>query len=245
MGERRHRPVERRNDIGRQQPQGDAERREQAERNPRANGCVGSLGRTLRARHAEKPHCEDLGETGRSETGGQRQQGAGKRKHNLDPGRGEQGRPQNRLQGQPFADKAVKWRQRRDRQHADQKEGARPWHAAEDAAEPVEIARPGASLDRAGADKQQRLVHRVIGEVIERRDQRDGRDGVVAGRDKGHCGADPGRDDPHIFDRAVGEQPLHLRLDRRIKDADQRREAADHQHNKPRGGCLSPAAGRD
>ena len=38
MGERRHCPVERRNDISRQQPQGDAERREQAERNPRANG---------------------------------------------------------------------------------------------------------------------------------------------------------------------------------------------------------------
>ena len=40
-------------------------------------------------------------------------------------------------------------------------------------------------------------------------------------------GAEPGRDDAHVLDRAVRQQALHVGLDRGVEDADQRRHAAE------------------
>ena len=125
----------------------------------------------------------------------------------------------------------MKRRQRRNRQDADQKERARPRHAAGDAAEPVEIACAGAGFDRAGADEQERLVDRVIGEVIQRGDQRDAGDDVLAGRrEKSWRRRCPAATMPMFSIVLCASRRFISDLDRRVEDADQGREAADHQH---------------
>ena len=131
---------------------------------------------------------------------------------------------------------------RRNRQDADEKEGARPRHRANDAAETVEIAGAGSGFNGAGADEKQRLVHRVIGEVIERRDERDACDDGMAGREEDHGGADARGDDAHVLDRAVREKTLHLGLDRRVENADQRGNAADRRARSSPGMLPSPVA---
>ncbi len=70
----------------------------------------------------------------------------------------------------------------------------------------VEVARAGAGLDRAGADEQQRLVGGVVGEVVERSDQGNAGNDIVAGGEKRHRRAEPGRDDAHVLDRAVRQE---------------------------------------
>ena len=72
--------------------------------------------------------------------------------------------------------------------------------------------------------------------MVQRRDECDGCHNPVPGRDEDHGGADAGRDDSHVLNRAVRKQPLHLALDGRVENADERRKAADHQNDQPRSG---------
>ena len=146
------------------------------------------------------------------------------------------GRAQHRLQRQPFADESVERRQCCNRQDAYQEKSAGPRHAANDAAKAIEIAGAGSGFHGTRADEEQRLVHGMIGEMVQRRDQSNGADNLVPGRDENHRGADACGDDPHVLDGTVRKQSLHLALDGRVENADQRRKTADDQHDEPRTG---------
>ena len=147
--------------------------------------------------------------------------------------RGEKRGAKDGLQRQPFADKSVKRRQGRDRQHADQEEAARPRHATRNTAKPIEIPRAGSGLHRASAYEQESLINRVVREVIERCDERNAGDDPMAAREEHHGSANARRDDAHVLDRAVGKKTLHLGLDRRVENPDQRGNAAGHEHDQP------------
>ena len=109
-----------------------------------------------------------------------------------------------------------------------------PRHAADQAAEPVHVGGADPGVDDAGTREQQRLVERVIDQVIEPGDQRDARDHAVTGGREDQPGAERGDDDPHVLDRAVGERPAQVGLDGRVQDADQGGQAADDQRDEAR-----------
>ena len=113
---------------------------------------------------------------------------------------------------------------------------------ANDAAETVKIARACSRFNGAGPDEEQRLVHRVIGEMIERGDKAMPATTGWPRREERHGGADACRDDAHVLDRAVREQALHLGLNGRVENSDQRRKAADDQARSSPGAL--PSTGR-
>ncbi len=110
---------------------------------------------------------------------GQRQHRARQREHDLDHGRGQKRRAQHGLEGQPLGDEAVERRQRRDREHAYEKQRSGPGHAADQTAEPVHVGGADPGLDDAGTGEQERLVEGVIDQMIEPGDQRDAGDDAV------------------------------------------------------------------
>ena len=129
--------------------------------------------------------------------------------------------------------------------HADQKEGARPRHAAHDAAEPVEIARAGPSLDRAGADEKQCLVNRVIGEMIKRGDQRDACDNRMAAR---HGRSSRRRSRPRrcpCSRSCCAQAGASSRLVRSHKECRSEQKGCRERERSARGRRRSLAAGRD
>ena len=147
-----------------------------------------ALRRPVRAREAEKAHRKHLDEAGDGEPRGQREQRAADGEDHLDRGRG---------QAAPSAGCVCKVSHSLTKPLSGGKaEIARTpirnstlvhGMRAGDAAEPVEIAAAGARLDRTGAEEQQRLVDRMIGEVIERGDQRDPGDDRHGGRQEHHA----------------------------------------------------------
>ncbi len=97
-----------------------------------------------------------------------------------------------------------------DRRAADQEHEARDPHPVDQPAEPVQVARAGGGLHRAGADEQQALEQRMVEHVQQRRGQRERRTGRVPVGAERHREAEAEEDDADVLDRAVGEQPLQV-----------------------------------
>ncbi len=85
-----------------------------------------------------------------------------------------------RLQGEPLGDEPVERRQPGDRHCADQERAAGPRHPPQQTAQPVELERADRALERTRAQEQQRLEHRVVQRVQQRRRQGERRQRVGA-----------------------------------------------------------------
>jgi hypothetical protein len=175
----------------------------------------------LLARLAEEDDAEELdhGVAGKGRDQGD-QRGDDRDQH-VEEGARQSRREQEALQQQPFGDEAAQRRQAGAGQRAHQGEPGDPGHVADQAAELAEAALAGGMQHGAGADEQQALEERMAGDVIERRGQRQRRHRlhVVGGEE--HREADRGEHEAHVLDRRIGEQPLHVDLDRGEDDAEQ------------------------
>ena len=142
---------------------------------------------------------------------------------------------QQRLQGHPLGGKAVQRRQAGDRERADEERAAGPRQPPQQPAEPVEPERACRALERAGAEEEQRLEHRVIQRVQQRGGQRDRGPGVGASGAQDQACAEAEDDDPDVLDRVEREQPLQVVLEERVDDAADRRQRTErkHQHTDP------------
>ena len=154
----------------------------------------------LEPAHSQKAHREHLHEAGHRQRRRQRESGAAQGEHDLRAGRRQFCRAQHHLQREPFADETVERRQRRDRERADQEAERGQRHPSDQAAEPVHVARAGLRLHGADAEKQQRLVKRMIDHVVKRRDEGDGRERRMPRGDEHHPRTDSRDDDTDILD---------------------------------------------
>ena len=85
-----------------------------------------------------------------------------------------------RLQGEPLRGEAVERRHAGDRHRPDQEGPAGPRHAPQQPAEAVEVEGADRALEGARREEQQRLEHRVVEDVQERRGEGDRRPGRLA-----------------------------------------------------------------
>ncbi len=153
-----------------------------------------------------------------------------------------QGDVDQRLQGEPLRGEAVERRHPGDRHRPDQKGPAGPRHAPQQPAETVEIEGAHRALEGARRQEQQRLEHRVVEDVEERRRERDRRPGRLAVGGEEDRGAEAERDDPDVLDRVKGQQPLQVVLHQRVENTAQRRQQAQPEHSqaRPQGGRVGP-----
>ena len=93
---------------------------------------------------------------------------------------------------------------------------------------------PTRALEGAGREEQQRLEHRVVEDVQERRGEGDRRPGRIALRGEEDGCAEPERDDPDVLDRVKGEQPLQVVLHQRVEHAAQRGQQPQAEDHQPR-----------
>ena len=145
------------------------------------------------------------------------------------------GHVQQRLQRQPLRGEAVQRRQPGDRHRTDEKRAAGPRHPPKQTAQPVELERSDAALERAGPEKQQRLEHGVVERVQQRRRERERRPVFGAARTQEQAGAETEHDDPDVLDRVEREQTLQVVLEERVDDTADRRERTDgeDEHAEP------------
>ena len=153
------------------------------------------------ARPSEKRHAVCLDETRRRQRGGQGQQRADRRHHDLQRPLRQLRTEQDRLEHQPFRDKAVERRKRRDRDAADEKDERGQRHAVDEAAELLHVPLARRRQHGAGAEEQQALEERMIENVKQRRGegQRRGERQAVSLERQRKAEAD--EDDADIFDR--------------------------------------------
>src|SRR4030095_10842175 len=88
---------------------------------------------------------------------------------------GQSGREQKRLQQKPFGDKAVKRRQARDGEWADQREPSHPRHPVDKAAELAEAPFLRRVQHRSRREEQQAFEKRVIEAMVKRSGKSDRR----------------------------------------------------------------------
>ena len=162
-----------------------------------------------------------------------------------EPGRRREAE-QQRLKRQPLAHEAVQERQAGDGHRADEEAGARPRHAAQQPAEPLELTRARRHDDAPRAEEQQPLEDGVVQHVREAGRERDGRQAGMPVGERHHAGAQAEEDDAGVLDRAVGEQALQIGLRQRVQDAEDRGERADeHEGEAPAGARHAQAERAD
>ncbi len=156
------------NQHGRQ-PQHNAEPCQEAHPDPHRPGHFRRMAGMGAARLCQKRHPERLRKTSQRQRARQSQHRGGNRQHQLQ----KQGRQleaeKQTLKHQPLADEPVGGRKGGDGDGADQKEGACPRHAPEQAAVLFDLSRMGGELYRPRAEKQQRLERRVVDGMVQTR----------------------------------------------------------------------------
>ncbi len=70
-------------------------------------------------------------------------------------------------------------------------------------------------------------------DVVQRRDQSDNAQDLVAGADENHGQAEAGENDADVLDRAVGQQALEVVAQHRVQHPEQGRGRADDQQHQP------------
>ncbi len=183
--------VDQLDELHRKQPERDA-----AQRQPDQAGALPGPGRVrvqqaLLARLTEEDDAEELDHDVAGEGRDQRDQRGDDRDQHVEEGARQARREQEALQQQPFGDEAVQRRQAGAGERADQREPGDPGHVADQAAELAEAALAGRVQHRAGADEEQALEERVVGNVVEHRGQRQGRHRLHAVGREQHRQAEP------------------------------------------------------
>ena len=87
--------------------------------------------------------------------------------------------------------------------------------------------------DRAGAEEQQPLEHRVVERVVERRDQAERARRRVAEAEEHHRHAQAEQDDADVLHRVIREQPFQVVLHQGVEHAEERGAGADQEHREP------------
>ena len=184
-----------------------------------------------RTSHSKKSHRKRLHKAGHRQRGRERERCPAKSENDFHADGRKFRAPQHRLQREPFAHETVERRQRRYRERASEKASGRPWHSADQSAQLVQIASSSAVVQRSSAEKQQRLIHRMVDHMIKGRDESDPRQrGLFIGCEN-QSRAEACRHNSNVFDGTVGEHGLEVILDGRVKDSHQRRNRSDDEHN--------------
>ena len=74
----------------------------------------------------------------------------------------------------------------------------------------------------------------MIDQVIERRDEGDGRERRMMRGDEHHAGAEAGNDDADVFDGAVRQHRLEIVVGGGVENSDQRRSSAHDECEEAR-----------
>ncbi|EKD37329.1 MAG: hypothetical protein ACD_75C01172G0003 [uncultured bacterium] len=184
-------------------------------------------------RPAEEDHPVHLDETGGRQRPGQSQHGRGHRNHGP-----EDAAPQNRalecrLKGQPFRDEAVKRRESRNGDAADQKADRGDGHPADKSAHFFHVVLPALLQDGAGAKEQETLEQGVVETMVQGGDQGQGGDFHMVLGIKNHRQAEADIDDADVFHAVIGEQPFEIMLHQGIEYPEKRRSRADQEDQHP------------
>ena len=139
---------------------------------------------------------------------------------------------EQRLQREPLGGEAVQGRQPRDCHRTHEEGPGRPRHPAQQPAEAVELERTDGTLERAGAEEEQRLEDRVVEGVQQRGREREGGPGLLAASAKGQARAQTEDDDADVLDRVERQQALEIVLEERVEDAADRGQRADCEHEQ-------------
>ncbi len=215
------------------EPQHDAQAREHDHGGAHPDRRVGGGGAFRTPRRAQQREPHDLDEAQQRERGGGGQTGQRDPRGERDADGPVQGGVQQRLQDQPLRGESVERRQSGDRHRADQKGAAGPGHAAQQPAEMVEVEAADGPRERPGAEEQQRLEDRVVGDVQQGGGERDRRPGRRAGVGEQQRCAEAEGDDADVLDRVIGEQALEIVLHERPQHAPQARQQADGDQRDP------------
>ena len=127
-----------------------------------------------RARDGEEGDAEGLDEARRGEPRGERQHAEGEHHQHGHQRRGRADAGEERLEEQPLRHEAVEGRQPAMATDAQEEEGGRPRHAADEATEAIHVARARRVKDGARAHEEQSLEGRVIHGMEERRGEGEG-----------------------------------------------------------------------
>ena len=146
----------------------DAARREEADGQPHRERRLLRLRRTVAPGRAEQDEPDDLHEAEDRQRRRRRERGQRDRARRAVGDVAVRADVQQRLEREPLGGEPVQRRQARDRHRADEERDARPGHAAQQAAEPVELERADRALERARAEEEQRLEDRVVQRVQQR-----------------------------------------------------------------------------
>ncbi len=98
-----------------------------------------------------------------------------------------------------------------------------------EAAEALEVDRPFAFGDDAGAQKQQPFEEAVVERMEQRGDEGERRDRMQPFGPREERDAEADRDDADVFDRRVGQQPLEIALGEREEHAADRAHRAERE----------------
>ena len=125
-------------------------------------GAPAPAAHSVRRGAPSKHEPDHLHEAQHGQRRGRRQRGSRGRARRAPRRTGGDGEVQERLQRHPLGSEAVERRQPADRHRSDRERAAGPRHAAQKAAEPVELETPDRAAERAGAQEQQGLEDRVV-----------------------------------------------------------------------------------
>ena len=154
---------------------------------------------TVGLNEARNGKCAGNGKCHGSEHGHDHDGLVGKRRH-----------VKERLVGKPLGHKAVKGRNGRDGKRANQEADGRGRHTAEQTAHRLHVAGARGIQQRAGAQEELALKHRVVKRVIERSHQGQDGDAGVAERLSADRGAHAQQDDADVLDGVVGQKALDV-----------------------------------
>ncbi len=188
------------------------------------------------ARRAEQGDADEAGEDRQRQTADQGEQAdQQQRPEGIKGGAGRSGLKQSPID-QPFADKTVKRGEGADRQGAADEQGAGHRHAFQHPPHAVEITRPGAVQEGAGAEKHQAFKEGVIPDM-----QQPAGHGEHGDRRQVAGGGEPGKtegekDQADIFHRRIGQAALDILLQRGQGDAEEGAgDPQNHQQLAPPG----------
>jgi hypothetical protein len=119
---------------------------------------------------------------------------------------------QNGLEGEPFGDKAVERRQRRNCRAADQEHERRLRHAVNEPAEMLHVALAGRGEHGASAEEEKALEQRMVEHVQQGGGERQRCGEQHAVRLERQRQPKSDEDDADILDRVIGEEPLEVVL---------------------------------
>jgi len=175
----------------------------------------------------EKDRAERLGEAGQRQSADQRQAADDNHRGNRGVEAPDDPVLERTQVDQELADEPVQGRYAADGDRADQKGRGRPGHASDKSAQQVEVARPAAVQDCAGAQKQQSLEDGMIDHMKQPARKAEDRQRRRMDVHAQQAQAQAHRDDADVLDAVIGQQPLEVMLRQREQHAQDAGHHAD------------------